>query len=99
METRASYVLVGSFGLGLVAAAVIFVLWIGNTGSTSARSYHVIFSGNVTGLAPGASVRYRGIHKGEVGVIKVRAPTPYEVEAFKVHDEIIDVEIKVATDT
>mgnify|MGYP001561907470 CR=1 FL=1 len=35
METRASYVLVGSFVLGLVAAAVIFVLWIGGGTATN----------------------------------------------------------------
>jgi phospholipid/cholesterol/gamma-HCH transport system substrate-binding protein len=99
METRASYVLVGSFVLGLVAAAVIFVLWIGGGSPTSKVSYHVILTGNVTGLVPGAAVRYRGIQKGEVGEIKLRAPTPYEVEKFKVAGEVIDVEIKVSPDT
>ena len=84
METRASYVLVGTFVLGLVAAAVIFVLWIGGGTPTDKVSYRVILTGNVTGLAPGAAVRYRGIQKGEVGEIKLRAPTPYEVERFKV---------------
>jgi len=99
METRASYVLVGSFVLGLVAAAVIFVLWIGGSTRSDKISYHVILTGNVTGLAPGAAVRYRGIHKGEVGAITLRAPTPYEVENFKVAGEVIDIEIKVLPDT
>jgi phospholipid/cholesterol/gamma-HCH transport system substrate-binding protein len=99
METRASYVLVGSFVLGLVAAAVIFVLWIGGSTRSDKIPYHVILTGNVTGLAPGAAVRYRGIQKGEVGAITLRAPTPYEVEKFKVAGEVIDVEIKVSPDT
>ena len=59
METRASYVLVGTFVLGLVAAAVVFVLWMAGSGPTNKVSYHVILTGNVTGLAPGAAVRYR----------------------------------------
>lgn len=99
METRASYVLVGTFVLGLVAAAVFFVLWIGSTGAPNKVSYHVILTGNVTGLAKGAAVRYRGIHKGEVGEIRLRAPTQYEIDTFKVAGEVIDVEIKVAPDT
>jgi len=99
METRASYVLVGSFVLGLVAAAVIFVLWMGGGSPVDKVSYRVIVTGNVTGLVPGAAVRYRGIHKGEVGEIKLRQPTAYEVETFKVAGEVIDVEIKVSPDT
>lgn len=99
METRASYVLVGTFVLGLVAAAVIFVLWMGGGTPSDKVSYRVILTGNVTGLASGAAVRYRGIQKGEVGEIKLRAPTPYEVERFKVAGEVIDVEIKVSPDT
>jgi phospholipid/cholesterol/gamma-HCH transport system substrate-binding protein len=100
METRASYVLVGAFVLGLVGAALFFVLWLGTTGAPDKASYHVILTGNVTGLAKGTSVRYRGIHKGEVGEIRLRAPTDYERATFeKLQDEVIDVEIKVASDT
>ena len=84
---------------GLVAAAVVFVLWMAGSGPTNKVSYHVILTGNVTGLAPGAAVRYRGIHKGEVGAITLRAPTAYETETFKVAGEVVDVEIKVSPDT
>lgn len=90
METRASYVLVGAFVLGLVAAAVIFVLWLGRSeGGRDLVSYRVHFSGNVTGLAPGAAVRYRGINKGEVR----------NVDISKDRDDIIEVLIRVARDT
>ena len=99
METRASYVLVGMFVLGLAAAAVFFVLWLGSAGSTNKVSYHVILTGNVTGLAKGAAVRYRGIQKGEVGEITLREPTQHEIDRFKVTGEVIDVEIRVAADT
>jgi len=90
METRASYVLVGSFVLGLVAAAVIFVLWLGKgDGGRNLVTYKVHFTGAVTGLAPGAAVRYRGIHKGEVRAVNI----------LQDRDEIIEVTIRVDADT
>jgi len=90
METRASYVLVGSFVLGLVAAAVIFVLWIGRgDGGKNLVTYTVNFTGSVTGLAPGAAVRYRGINKGEVRAIGIKTG----------QDDVIEVTIRVDADT
>jgi phospholipid/cholesterol/gamma-HCH transport system substrate-binding protein len=90
METRASYVLVGSFVLGLVAAAIIFVLWLGRgEGGKNLVTYKVNFTGSVTGLAPGAVVRYRGINKGEVRAINIKPD----------HDEVIEVTIRVDADT
>lgn len=90
METRASYVLVGSFVLGLVAAAVIFVLWIGSGDSgKNLVTYKLNFTGSVTGLAPGAAVRYRGINKGEVRAIGIKAD----------QDDVIEVTIRVDADT
>jgi phospholipid/cholesterol/gamma-HCH transport system substrate-binding protein len=90
METRASYVLVGSFVLGLVAAAVIFVLWIGRgDGGRDLVTYKVHFTGAVTGLAPGAAVRYRGINKGEVRAVNI----------LPEKDDVIEVTIRVDSDT
>jgi phospholipid/cholesterol/gamma-HCH transport system substrate-binding protein len=90
METRASYVLVGSFVLGLVAAAVIFVLWIGRSdGGGNLVSYKLHFTGAVTGLAPGAAVRYRGINKGEVRSVAI----------LPEKDDVIEVTIRVDADT
>lgn len=90
METRASYVLVGTFVLGLVAAAVIFVLWIGRSdGGANRVVYKVHFTGAVTGLAPGAAVRYRGINKGEVRSVNILPD----------RDDVIEVAIRVDSDT
>jgi phospholipid/cholesterol/gamma-HCH transport system substrate-binding protein len=90
METRASYVLVGTFVLGLVAAAIVFVLWIGRgDGGKNLVTYTVNFTGSVTGLAPGAAVRYRGINKGEVRAIGIKPG----------QDEVIEVTIRVDADT
>jgi phospholipid/cholesterol/gamma-HCH transport system substrate-binding protein len=105
METRASYILVGTFVLGLVAAAIVFVMW--KAGRTEGKqvTYHVLLAGNATGLATGTLVRYRGIQKGVVVKLEPRKTRPHDLERFgdwaqlKGKDEVIDVEIKVRDDT
>lgn len=93
METRASYLLVGSFVLALMAAAVIFVLWLTGTTAEKTGRYHLKFSGSVTGLQVGSQVRYRGIPVGEVVAIDIitdetdeRAPVTIEVTIEVRHD-------------
>jgi phospholipid/cholesterol/gamma-HCH transport system substrate-binding protein len=95
METRASYVLVGAFVLGLAAAALFFVFWLGGSdGGAVRKQYAVHFSGNVTGLQPGAPVRFRGIPKGEVKSIGFRRDDKGVVDP-----DIIRVIVSVDTDT
>lgn len=81
METRASYLLVGSFVLLVIAAAFGFVLWIakGQIVKDTAK-YQAYFSTTVTGLQVGSPVRYRGIPAGEVTEIKVSPQDPNLVE-------------------
>ena len=51
METRASFVLIGTFTLAVIAAAFGFVLWFQSLHTTKARSpLRVIFEGPATGL-------------------------------------------------
>lgn len=66
METRASYLLVGSFVLAIMAGAVVFVIWLTGTTVEKTVQYHLRFSGSVTGLQIGSQVRFRGIPVGEV---------------------------------
>ena len=67
METKASYILVGSFVLALLLAAAGFVLWIAKfqLDQEFAR-YDIYYEGSVTGLSQGSSVRYKGVPVGEV---------------------------------
>ena len=54
METKANYVLIGFFTLGVLAAAFGFVHWFRSIGkSTTSASYHVVFQGPVGGLRTG----------------------------------------------
>ena len=81
METRASYLLVGSFVLIVIIAMLGFVLWIakGQIDKESA-SYQTFFKTTVTGLQVGSVVRYRGILVGEVTNIRVSLKNTQEIE-------------------
>ena len=81
METRASFVLIGTFTLAVIAAAFGFVLWFQSLHTTKARSpLRVIFEGPATGLRNGGSVNFNGIRVGEV--ISVKLDNPRRVVAL-----------------
>lgn len=77
METRASYVMVGVFVLGLIAAGIVFVLWMtGTSGRSNRIALTVQFQQDVTGLTNDALVRYRGIPIGKVRDIRLDPKNP-----------------------
>lgn len=72
METRASYLIVGTFVLALIAGAFGFGLWItrANLRDTSVI-YYVNFTGSVSGLQVGSPVQLRGVPVGNVTDIAI----------------------------
>jgi phospholipid/cholesterol/gamma-HCH transport system substrate-binding protein len=81
METRANYVLIGSFTLAVIAAAFGFVLWFQSLHTTKARSpLRIVFEGPAAGLRNGGSVNFNGIRVGEV--ISVKLDNPRRVVAL-----------------
>ncbi len=81
METRANFVLIGSFTLAVIAAAFGFVLWFQSLHTTKARSpLRIIFEGPAAGLRNGGSVNFNGIRIGEV--ISVKLDNPRRVVAL-----------------
>ena len=81
METRANYVLIGSFTLAVIAAAFGFVLWFQSLHTAKQRSpLRVVFEGPAAGLRNGASVNFNGIRVGEV--ISVKLDNPRRVVAL-----------------
>jgi phospholipid/cholesterol/gamma-HCH transport system substrate-binding protein len=81
METRANYVLIGSFTLAVIAAAFGFVLWFQSLHTTKARSpLRIVFEGPAGGLRNGGSVNFNGIRVGEV--ISVKLDNPRRVVAL-----------------
>lgn len=82
METRAPYVLIGSFVLAAILAVFGFVYWLNNTGGIGPRtSYHVQFQGPVPGLLVGAGVLFNGIRVGEVTKLGLAPDNPRFVNA------------------
>jgi phospholipid/cholesterol/gamma-HCH transport system substrate-binding protein len=75
METRANFILIGSFTLAVLAAAFGFVLWFQSLHTTKLRSpLRVVFEGPATGLRNGGSVNFNGIRVGEVISVKIDNP-------------------------
>ena len=65
METKANYLMIGGFVLGVLALAFIFVFWMSNFGGGGQR-YMIVFESSVAGLTTGSSVGFNGIRVGEV---------------------------------
>lgn len=87
METRASYVVVGTFVLALIAAAFGVVLFLTRTSfEDTPKPYMSYFTGSVTGLQIGSPVRYRGVPVGSVNDIRI---DPTDVERVRVIMEIV----------
>lgn len=90
METRANYVLVGSFVLTGFLTIIIFLVWLSKINfGESYQLYDIYFHGAVTGLKKGATVQYRGVPIGTVKDITIK---PKDVEMIRVR---ISVEKKV----
>jgi phospholipid/cholesterol/gamma-HCH transport system substrate-binding protein len=82
METRARYILIGSFALACLLAGFGFVYWIKNLGGFGQRAlYDIRFEQPVSGLTPGASVLFNGIRAGTVTRIDLDLNNPKRVTA------------------
>jgi len=87
METRASYVVVGTFVLALIAAAFGVVIFLTRTSfEDTPKAYMSYFTGSVTGLQIGSPVRYRGVPVGSVSDIRI---DPTDVERVRVMMDIV----------
>jgi phospholipid/cholesterol/gamma-HCH transport system substrate-binding protein len=72
MDREANYVAVGTFVLVILAMATVFVLWYTNSSDRHEyQRYEVYFSGSVSGLQEGSTVRYLGVNVGRVSRIRL----------------------------
>jgi phospholipid/cholesterol/gamma-HCH transport system substrate-binding protein len=77
METRASYVVIGSFVIAVIFAAFGFVYWLHHTGGLGQRAvFRVRFEQPVTGLTPGSAVLFNGVRIGEVTGLRIEPDRP-----------------------
>ncbi|MFC4525315.1 MCE family protein [Dyella halodurans] len=82
METRAHHVLIGLFTVIVVAAALLFALWLAR--SSSDRQFtqvQIVFQEAVTGLSQGSAVEMNGIRVGEVTQLRLDPADPRRVLA------------------
>lgn len=67
MERHANYALVGGLTVGLLVAAIGFILWLGNDQfGKGFDHYRVVFDGPVRGLTEGSEVDFNGMKVGEI---------------------------------
>jgi phospholipid/cholesterol/gamma-HCH transport system substrate-binding protein len=72
MEIRASYLLVGSVVLALLAGLAAFSVWLVKADvDRQTALYEIDFAGTVSGLREGGQVLYRGIPVGRVADIRI----------------------------
>ena len=72
METKANYVLIGAFTIGVTVFLLLFALWAAKYSSDrSWNEFDVIFREPVTGLTEGSSVQYNGIAVGTVDSLQL----------------------------
>ena len=83
METKANYVLIGTFTILVTVFLLGFALWAAKFSSDASwQRYQVIFNEPVTGLTEGSSVQYNGISVGTVEQLKLDARDPRRVQAL-----------------
>ena len=97
METRAHHLLIGLFTALAVAAALLFTLWMGKSGSNNHHyeTYDVIFDEAVSGLSRGSAVEFMGIRIGAVDALRLDPKDPRRVRARI----SIDASAPIYTDT
>ncbi|MDH3663455.1 MAG: MCE family protein [Alphaproteobacteria bacterium] len=96
MEIRASYLIVGTVVLALIAGLAGFSAWLVKSDvDRLATAYAIYFEGSVTGLQEGSQVQYRGIPVGRIVEIGI---DPDNVERVRAIAEI-DQSTPITKDT
>lgn len=96
MEPRAHHVLIGLFTVVSLGAALLFALWLGQTGTDRQYVwYRVIFERGVSGLSEGNTVQYSGISVGDVMELSLDPDDPRRVRVLI----RVDSEVPIRQDT
>jgi phospholipid/cholesterol/gamma-HCH transport system substrate-binding protein len=83
METRASHLLIGTFVLVFIGAALGFIVWLAKVDIDRKFDYYTIFfDGAVSGLSVGGDVRFNGIPVGTVSSIDIDPNNPARVRVI-----------------
>jgi phospholipid/cholesterol/gamma-HCH transport system substrate-binding protein len=88
METRSNHVLVGVVVLALLAAVMVFTVWLARVSGGSEKEYDIFFKQAVDGIAKGSAVTFSGVPSGQVKEIKLWKNDPQFVRVrISVKDE------------
>jgi|SRR5208337_1021757 len=83
METKANYLIIGVFVLGVLGLLLGFIYWMGNDASgPQGKNYFVIFDGSVQGLTEASPVLFNGIRFGAVRSIELVPEDTRKVRAL-----------------
>ena len=89
METRSNQVLVGSVVLILLAAVLVFTVWLARVSGGDEKEYDVFFKQSVEGLAKGSNVSFSGVPSGQIKEIALWDRDPQFVRVrISVNDEL-----------
>lgn len=80
MDTRANYIIVGLFVIGLGTAFVLALLWFSAGQQKDYNTYLVYMNESVSGLNQQAAVRFNGVNVGYVSEIQLNPADPQQVE-------------------
>jgi phospholipid/cholesterol/gamma-HCH transport system substrate-binding protein len=87
METRARYVIIGLFTLGVALAGFLFVYWLQSAGGLRRQAiYQIRFESPVSGLLKGSAVHFNGVRVGEVADLRLNAADPKQVTVMAAID-------------
>ncbi len=89
METRSNHVLVGTIVLVLLAALLLFTVWLAGLSNKAAKCFDIYFSQGVGGLNKGTAVSFSGVPVGQIKQISLLPERP----------EFVWVRIEVNADT
>ncbi len=83
METRANYLIIGVFVLGVLGLLLGFIYWMKNDAAgPQGKNYYVIFDGSVQGLTEASPVLFNGIRFGAVQSIELVPEDTRKVRAL-----------------
>ena len=89
METRSSYVLVGSVVLAFTVLLFAAVLWLARFSGETKDEYDILFNSSISGLAVGSAVAFNGVPVGQVQKIALVPNSP----------QLVRVRIAIGPDT
>jgi len=76
METRSNHILVGGVVLALLAALILFIVWLSQVSGDRQAAYDIFFRQSVEGLAKGTAVTYNGVPVGQIEGIDLEERNP-----------------------